>query len=647
MLTAKGLEACVKLLVGCEGLHVCPKMLMLPNADPGELNPKDWPNDEGWLAAAATDPNNPLDAVVVEGEPKIDDVALVTTGAPKIDDVVLVTAGAPKMDDVVVDAEPNIELDEVETVGLPNIDELVVAIEPKIVLVVWLDPKPPVVFVVVADPNIEDTVVEDGVPNIDVVFVEFPKIDDEVVVILVPNTEEVVVVPVGVPNIDDEVVPKIEEVLVVFVVVTKIDVVLVVFVGVLNIEEALVLVVLVIDVWPIVLLIFSKMLVVLVKLIEVVNFGVLVDGVSQSNVLLAVSGTVGIFSFSGVTGSDIIGVGISETLGVFSITLIVVVVVSHTGLISDVVLTIPKVEETTGELTGSLTIVESVFDAIEKLNDAVTVVGNTEVKMDLDSDVVFAISFLDALKLNVENDTSGLELKLKEANVGSFGTVSWLLFLDLSSVMRPENILWVSKGLGKVFGASKLKVVLDTSCKLPILFIVGSVKFNMSEVLIFCTNVSEGALVKENFFSFESTPEIISNVDFVETKLLVLLTFKGAVVEFKLKSTGSLQGSLILLVPNIETGAVELIVIGSLMRSLNSNGFVVASLGVEVLSKGFHTVAMPVFVDKGLDTDGYVLVMEATVIGVVCVVGINIGFLNCVISDVDTGISAALFSSLE
>lgn len=73
------------------------------------------------MAAAATDPNSPLDVAVVEEVPKIDDV--------------LVEAGAPKMDEVVVDAEPNIELDEVATVGLPNIDEFFVVGEPKTVVV--------------------------------------------------------------------------------------------------------------------------------------------------------------------------------------------------------------------------------------------------------------------------------------------------------------------------------------------------------------------------------------------------------------------------------------------------------------------------------------------------------------------------------
>lgn len=72
------------------------------------------------MAAAATDPNNPLDVAVVEGVPKIDDV--------------LVEVDAPKMDEVVVDAVPNIELDEAVTVELPNTDELVVVEEPKTVV---------------------------------------------------------------------------------------------------------------------------------------------------------------------------------------------------------------------------------------------------------------------------------------------------------------------------------------------------------------------------------------------------------------------------------------------------------------------------------------------------------------------------------
>lgn len=617
----------MKLLLGCEGLHVCPKIFMLPNADPGELNPKDWLNDEGWLAAAATDPNNPLDAAVVEGEPKIEDV--------------------------VVDAEPNIEVGDAGIVWLLNIDELVVTWEPKIVLVVGLDPKPPVIFVGVVDPNIEETVVEDGAPNIDEVgFVAFPKIDDEVVVTEVLKIEEVVIVLVDVANIDDEVVafvgvPKIDEPLIAFVVVPKIDEVLVVLVGVLKTDG-----------WSIVLLVFSKILVVLVELIEVPNIEVLVDGISKSGVLLAVVGIVGIFSFSGVIGSDIIGIGLSETLGVFSVKLLDVVVISCTVLKSDVVLTTSKVEGIVEEPTGSLIIVGSVFDAREKLNDAVAVVDIADVNIDLGSnDMVFAISSLGAAKLNVENDGSGLELKLKEANVGSFNTVSCLVFFDLSSVMSPEKMLGVSKGLDKVFDTSKLKVVPDPSCRLSNLLFIESVKLKVFIILLFGTVVSdftEDALLKlKGVFSFESTPEIISNVDFVETKLRVLLKFMGVVVDdFKLKSTGSLLQALVevILLPNIETGAAELTIIGSLVRTLKSNLFIVAGLEVEILSSGFHTDVMPAFVDNGLDPNENILLMEIAVIDLiasVCVVGINMGFFNCVNSDIDDSTSVAFFSSLE
>lgn len=55
-----------------------------------------------------------------------------------------------------------------------------------------------------------------------------------------------------------------------------------------------------------------KMLVVLV-LFGVPNIEVLVDGISKIGALLVVTGVVGTFSLSGVTGSQIIGVGLSET----------------------------------------------------------------------------------------------------------------------------------------------------------------------------------------------------------------------------------------------------------------------------------------------------------------------------------------------
>lgn len=560
---ANGLAAGAKLLAGWDGLHACwPKRDMLLNADPGELNPKDvWPNEDGWLAAAATDPNNPLDVADVEG-------------VPKIDDVVLVEAGAPKMEEVVVAAEPNIELDEAGTVGLPNIDEFVVAGEPKTVFVWAGDPNPPVVFVVVADPNIEDTVVAGDVPNIDivVVFNGFPKMDDEVVVLETPKIDDVEVVFVGVPNIDEEVVAivgvpkiegalvfvelpnieetpvvfievlKIEEVLVVFVGVLKIEAVLFEFVGVLKIDEAIVVFagVLKIDVLPVVL--FSKMLIGLVAMIGVPNIGVLVDKLSKIGALLVVTVVVGTFSLSGVTGSDIIGVGLSETWEVVSITLLLVVVAGIV-LKTGVVLTTPKVDDTV-ESTASMLIAE------EKLKDSVTVAAtDVQVKMDLVSGAeVFEMLFLGAVKLNVAKDAvSDFEFKLKVVIVESFsGTVS-CLFFNLSSLLRPENTTRFSKGLD-VFNGSKPTVVDDG---VSILFLIESAKLNVTDTLVFGTVVSVskvGILLKlKGILSFDSVvPEITSKVAFVETILRVLLKFKGSETDdFKLNSTGTLLEALV------------------------------------------------------------------------------------------------------
>jgi hypothetical protein len=293
-----------------------------------------------------------------------------------------------------------------------------------------VDPKPLVVFVVVTDPNIEDTVVVDGVPNIDgVLLIEFPKIDDEVVVDGVPNIEGAILVLVGDPNIEETLVVlvvapkmdgatvvlvgvlKIEGAQVVFVGVLKIDGALVV-VGVLNIEGALVLFVevLKIVVWLVVVE-FPKMLVVLVDLTgapKIETF--VVDGISKICALLAVTGNLGDSSFSGVIGSDIIGVGLSETWGVVSVTLLSTV---DTVEKSSAVLAIPKLDDTVEDSTGSLTTIGFVLGGSEKLNDAVTVVVGTEIK-DLVSDSVdFEILSLDVVKLNDENDgVSGFELNL-------------------------------------------------------------------------------------------------------------------------------------------------------------------------------------------------------------------------------------------
>jgi len=459
-------------------------------------------------------------------------------------------------------------------------------------------------------------VVGAGAPNIDevVVFKEFPKMDDEVVVLETPKIDDVEVPFVGVPNKDEVVVAfvgvpktegvllvvvilelpnivealivfvevlKIEGGLVVFVGVLKIDVALFVFVGVLKIEaepfefvgilkidEALVtfVEVLKIDVWHVVLIELPKMLVVLV-LFGVPNIEVLVDGISKIGALLVVTRVVGTFSLSGVTGSDIIGVGLSETWGVVSITLLLVVV-AGTVLKTDVVLTTPKVVDDTVEPLGS------VFTAgSEKLKDAVTVVvAVVEVQINLVSAAdIFEMSFLGAVKLNVENNVvSGFELKLKAAVIESFtGTVS-CLFFNLSSVLSPENTTGVSKGLDNAFDGSKLTVLNDG---VSILFLIESAKLNIIDMLVFGIVVSVftvDTLVKsKGIFSFDSVvPEITSTVDFVETTLKVLLKFKGVEVDdFKLKSMG---GSLLETPPLFPTNVVlaELKTIGSLVKTL-------------------------------------------------------------------------------
>lgn len=584
LLTAKGLAGCAKLLAGWDGLHACcPKRDMFPNADPGELNPKDWPNDNGWLAAAATDPKSPLEVAVVDGE-------------PNIDDVVQVAVGVPKIDEAVVDAVPKIELDDAETEGLPNIVELVEAGVPKTVVVRDGEPKPPV-FVVVVDPKIEDTVVAEEVPNIDeaVVFKAFPKID-EVVEVEVPKIEVTVVANVGVPNIDDVVVvlvgvpkiealvvfvgvPKIEEALVtlellkivgvpvVFACVLKIEQALVVFVGVLKIDGATVdLLALKTNVWPVMLEVLPKILAV----VGVTKTEVLVEGISKNGVLLVAIGVVKDFSFSGVTGSDTIGVGLSETWGVVSVTLVLLGITDDIVLKLGVVFVFPKIEVTERELAGGSLIEGRVLEESEKLNS----VDAVEVKIDLVSctEVGFETLSLDALKLNVENDVaSGFELKLKEGNIASFAETASCLFFDLSSVVKPENNIGVSKGLDKIGGVSKLKLADDVSFVLFILFLIESAKLNVTGVLFFgsVSNFIVDTLVKlKGVFSFASVvPEIISKVDFVETILRELLKFKGiAIDDFKLKSTGSLLVVLadLILLPNNGTELVALNTTGSL-----------------------------------------------------------------------------------
>jgi len=244
---------------------------------------------------------------------------------------------------------------------------------------------------------------------------------------------------------------------------------------------------------------FPKILVVFIALIGELNIEELVDGISQIVSLLTVTGVVGAFSLSGVPGSNIIGVGLSETWGVISMTFLLVVV-AGTVLKTDVVLTTPKVDDTV-ELPGSLFTTGS-----EKLKDAVTVVvaAAVEVKIYLVSGAEVFEMFFDAVKLNV---VSGFELKLKVVNItGSFaGTIS-CLFFNLSSVLNSENTIGVSKDL-LIFKGSKLKL----------------------------------------FLSFDSlVSEITSRVDFVETTLSVLLKFMGVVVDnFKLQFIGSLLKALV------------------------------------------------------------------------------------------------------
>lgn len=593
LLTAKGLAGGEKLAADWDGLHACcPKRDMLPNADPGELNPmEDWPNDDGWLAAAATDPKSPLDAAVVDGVPNMDVVVLVAAGVPKIDEV--------------VDVEPNTELDDAGIDGLPNIDELVEAGEPKTVAAWAGDPKPPVF--VVADPKIEDAVVAEGVPNNDevVVFKELPNIDWDVVEVEVPKIEDVVIALLCAPNMEDAVVafidapntagavfvfagiPKIVDALVALVEVLKIEEVLVVLVGVLKIEEVLVvfvgvlkivvpLVVLVgvlkiegalaklvgvlkIDFGPVVLVIQSVIVAVVVEQIGATKTVVLVDEISKTGVLMAVVG-VEAFSLSGVTGSDIIGVGVSESWVVGSVTILPGA--TEEVLMPGVVLTFPKVEDMVGEPTGSVTTEGRVFVGSEKLNDADIAVEGVDVKRDLVSGNVLGLetSFLGTEKLKDETDAvSDFELKLKDTGASLAGSVSCLLF-DLSSPASAENIPGVSKGLDNILGISKLKLLGCASFGSLILFFIESAKLKVIGKLVFGTDVSilvAETLVKlKGVFSLDSVvPEIISKVDFVETVLRTLEKLKGTVVDgFKPKSTGSLLDVLpiVILLPNNE-----------------------------------------------------------------------------------------------
>lgn len=94
--------------------------------------------------------------------------------------------------------------------------------------------------------------------------------------------------------------------------------------------------------------------------------------------------------------------------------------------VADAVLTIPKLEDTVAESTGSLTTIGFVLGGSEKLNDAVTVVVGIEIKDLVFDSVDFEILSLGVVKLNDEIDAvSGFELNLKA--VASFsGAVSWL-----------------------------------------------------------------------------------------------------------------------------------------------------------------------------------------------------------------------------
>jgi len=369
------------------------------------------------------------------------------------------------------------------------------------------------------------------------------------------------------------------------------------------------------------------MLVVLVDLIGALKMETLVDGISKICALLAVTGNLGDSSFSGVTGSDIIGVGLSETWGVVSVT--VFSTVADAVEKSRAVLTIPKLDDTVAESTGSLTTIEFVLGGSEKLNDAVTVVVGIEIK-DLVSDSVdFEILSLGAVKLNDEIDAvSDFELNLKA--VASFSeAVSWLFF-DLFSALNPEKILEVTGS----FGASKLNVDFGILFRLSILFLIESAKLKVDVPLNFCTDFSDFAVdalekLNDGIFSFASfVPEITSNVDLVE-----LLKFKGVAVNvFKLKSTGSLLETVVEVTLFANNGPVLAVLktIGSLVKPLKSNLFEklfgATGLGVDELSIGFQTV----FVSKGLDPNVNPGVLGTTVIGVpafiCCVVGINKGF---------------------
>jgi len=369
------------------------------------------------------------------------------------------------------------------------------------------------------------------------------------------------------------------------------------------------------------------MLVVLVDLIGALKMETLVDGISKICALLAVTGNLGDSSFSGVTGSDIIGVGLSETWEVVSVT--VLSTVADAVEKSGAVLTIPKLEDTEAESTGSLTTIGFVLGGSEKLNDAVTVVVGIEIKDLVSESVDFEILSLGVVKLNDEIDAvSGFELNLKA--VASFsGAVSWLFF-DLFSVLNPEKILEVTEG----FGASKLNVDIGILFRLSILFLIESAKLKVDVPLDFGIDLSDFAVdtlekLNDGILSFTSfDPEITFNVDLVETILVELLKFNGVAVNvFKLKSTGSLLETVVEVTLFANNGPVLAVLktIGSLVKPLKSNLFEklfgATGLGVDELSIGFQTV----FVGKGLDPNVNPGVLGTTDIGIpafiCCVVG--------------------------
>jgi len=364
-------------------------------------------------------------------------------------------------------------------------------------------------------------------------------------------------------------------------------------------------------------------------LIGVPKIELFVDGISKICALLVVTGNFGDSSFSGVIGSDIIGVGLSETWGGVSVTLLSTVV--DIVLKSRAVLTVPMLEDSVEESTDSLTIIGTVFGGCEKLKDVVTVVVGIEVKEDLVSDsVIFETLSLGVLKLNVENDdVSDFKLNLNVDNVASFiGTVS-CLFFDLFSAPNPEKTLEVSDS----FGVSKLDGI---SFWLSILFLIEPAKSKFTIPVDFCTVVSDSVvdiLEKLNgIFSFASVvPEIISKVVLVDTILLELLKFKGAVVnDFKLKSTGSLLEAVVQATLLENNGAVlaELKTIGSLVKALKSNlfekSFGATGLGVDELSTGFQME----FVSKGLhpNENPEVIVVIGVTPFICCMVEVIKGF---------------------